>query len=168
MQAASPINQRKSAGAKLRWCQFTLRAFFVLITGTGISFGLWAHRAAQQQAAVQRVVSLGGEITYEDGFEGRLGLVAHLKSMLPQDYVDCVIEVDLSNQYDFEDSDLHCLQPFTELQVLWLTHTKVSDAGLQQLRRFTELRYLRVYGTQVSEQGARRLRCALPNCEVDR
>jgi hypothetical protein len=52
------------------------------------------------------------------------------------------------------------------LQVLKLQHTRVSDAGLAHLRGLTELRLLVVYDTQVTDAGIRRLRQALPALQV--
>ena len=56
----------------------------------------------------------------------------------------------------------------TNLRVLQLIGTQVTDAGLVHLEGLTNLGVLYLKGTQVTDAGENRLRTALPNCHVRR
>lgn len=51
----------------------------------------------------------------------------------------------------------------TASENLYLSNTRVTDAGLEHLRGLMQLRFLDLRGTQVTEAGVRELERALPN-----
>lgn len=48
------------------WWQFSLRAFFVVVTLAAVGLGWYVNRGRRQQAAVQALRAIGAEIIYED------------------------------------------------------------------------------------------------------
>ena len=56
----------------------------------------------------------------------------------------------------------------TQLGVLHLGDTQVSDAGLAGLGGLTELRVLSLCNTQITDAGIAEVQKALPNCEIIR
>lgn len=58
------------------------------------------------------------------------------------------------------------LRGLTRLRTLYLTRSKVSDAGLVYLRGLTSLRELRLENTKVTDAGVNQLSRALPKCRV--
>ena len=55
----------------------------------------------------------------------------------------------------------------TKLGWLYLSNTKVSDAGLEHLKEMKELRYLGLTGTNVTDKGVKELQAALPDCKIE-
>lgn len=87
------------------------------------------------------------------------------------------------------DKDAEHLKWLTELQILWLNGTNITDAGLEYLRALPQLqelylgpkitdaglehlkglsglRYLDLTCTQATEKGVEELRAALPRCRI--
>ena len=56
----------------------------------------------------------------------------------------------------------------SELNMLDLNFTQVTDAGLVHLTGLTKLKDLRLVGTQVTDQGVSELQKTLPNVQVTR
>jgi Leucine-rich repeat (LRR) protein len=51
------------------------------------------------------------------------------------------------------DDDLAHLDGLRQLDILWLDHTKITDAGLRHLKGLTQLKYLWLSDTQVTDTG---------------
>ena len=56
----------------------------------------------------------------------------------------------------------------TQLQILHLGGTNVTDSGMEYLKGLTQLQNLTLVGTMVTDEGVRRLKQALPECEIER
>jgi hypothetical protein len=54
------------------------------------------------------------------------------------------------------------------LQLLYLNHTAITDAGLRHLRKLKQLKYLNLEGTEVTDAGVHELRKAQPNAKIVR
>jgi hypothetical protein len=54
----------------------------------------------------------------------------------------------------------------TQLEVLCLGETAVTDAAVEPLSKLTRLRSLDLTGTRVTPEGAARLKKALPECQI--
>ena len=54
----------------------------------------------------------------------------------------------------------------TQLQVLDISRTKVTDAGLEHLKGLIQLKRLNLWGTKVTDAGVSELKKALPNVEI--
>ncbi len=59
---------------------------------------------------------------------------------------------------DFSDTDMHRIRSMTDLQVLSLENTKVTDAGLNHLAELTNLENLNLSGTDVTDDGLAHLK----------
>jgi hypothetical protein len=55
-----------------------------------------------------------------------------------------------------------------KLQSLDLSYTRITDAGLEHLRGLTNLALLNLRDTQVTDGGVKKLEEALPNCKINR
>jgi len=58
------------------------------------------------------------------------------------------------------------LKSLTNLSVLHLDYTKISDAGLVHLKSLINLTYLNLKDTKISRAGIAKIRKALPNCKI--
>jgi hypothetical protein len=56
----------------------------------------------------------------------------------------------------------------TRLRLLYLSSTRVTDAGLEHLKGLTEIEWLFLPGTQVTDGGVNELQKALPNTHIER
>ena len=61
---------------------------------------------------------------------------------------------------------LEHLTGLTNLMILGLDDTKVTDAGLVHLKGLTKLEVLVLRRTKVTPAGVKQLQQALPNCEI--
>jgi len=60
----------------------------------------------------------------------------------------------------------HHLKGLTQLRVLVLNGTKVTDAGLEHLKGLTQLKTLQLWNTKVTDEGVKRLQQALRSCSI--
>ena len=60
------------------------------------------------------------------------------------------------------------LKGLTQLELLGLNYTRVTDAGLVHLKGLTKLNYLILNDTMVTDEGVGELKEALPNCDIRR
>ncbi len=60
------------------------------------------------------------------------------------------------------------LEEMPKLRELCFYDSPITDAGLDRLKVLTQLKILKLRNTHVTEEGAMKLREALPNCEIDR
>jgi hypothetical protein len=64
------------------------------------------------------------------------------------------------------DEGVRALAGMEELEVLWLTRSRITDASIAVLSQLTALRELNVSCTEITAQGLRELRRALPLCRI--
>jgi hypothetical protein len=58
------------------------------------------------------------------------------------------------------------LQGLSNLEVLYLTYTRVTDVGLEFLKNLKSLQTLALARTKVTNEGVKELKRALPNAHV--
>ena len=58
------------------------------------------------------------------------------------------------------------LKRLTNLQLLWLSVTKITDEGLKNLKGLTKLQSLNLLSTKVTDEGVKQLQTAIPNCKI--
>jgi hypothetical protein len=63
------------------------------------------------------------------------------------------------------DEDLAGIASLTNLKLLWLDNTAVTDSGLVHLERLSALEHLRL-PAGISEEAFQRLQKALPSCRI--
>ena len=127
-QAAKPKRKR-------RWFRFSLKTFLVLVTLFCVLMaflGALVYRVNKQREAVQWVKEHGGEIYYDYQWELSEGVIDDpdppgpdwLRDLIGIDYFADVVFVDFD---DTEIEDIESLRELTQLQILNLKGTQVSD-----------------------------------------
>ena len=76
------------------------------------------------------------------------------------------LEVLILDYTKVTDAGLGHLKVLTKLKYLHLSFTKVTDAGLVHLKGLTKLEWLYLWGTQVTDAGVQELQKALPDCKI--
>ena len=94
--------------------------------------------------------------------------VAALEKMGAKIYRTLGSEVDVVDLRDTQitDAGLKHLKGMTKLIGLHLNGTSITDAGLVHLKELTNLKALYIAETQVTDMGIAELRKALPNCTI--
>jgi hypothetical protein len=148
---------------KRRWLQYSLSTLLGVVTLTAAFLGLVVHRAERQRKVVAVIEALGGYVEYEgDQVQGdeievhESRCVRFFRDRLPQDYVEHVIYVDLSDR-KATDATLFMLGGLSELKEVRLDRTKVTDAGMAHLSRLVQLEFLSLNDTRISESALARL-----------
>jgi Leucine Rich repeat len=104
-----------------------------------------------EAAAVAKIQALGGEIQRQsDRAPGDSSTTTKGKG-------DPVFLVDLIGNAKVTDNDLACLQAFPELEHLYLSQTKIGDAGLKHIKGLKHLKRLGLIGTRVTDAGLKEL-----------
>ena len=137
-----------------RWLQYSLRAFFVLVTVFSVWLGVVVHRANEQKKAVEWVREIGGSVWYDYQYDADGSFINDaeppgpkwLMQLLGAEYFQEVFTVDL---FDKQVSDLTPLVELKQLKDLGLYNTSASD--LAPLAKLPNLRWLWLNGTQVSD-----------------
>ena len=156
---------------KLRWFQFSLRALlvFVLLVSIGMSWlGVKMDQARKRREAVEAIERAGGGVTYDYQSGNRSAeppVPKWARATFGDDFFFDVIAV-WANEADFGDDEAVYLKRLTNLSILDLSGTQVTDAGLEHLKGLTNLWQLYLSGTQVTTKGVESLRQALPNCTI--
>jgi Leucine-rich repeat (LRR) protein len=144
------------------------------------------RQADAQRKAALWVLSVSGKLTI---LQGPTDLEIASAVQLPKDEY-LVAGVDLRRNRKILDDDLRELLPLTNLHVLQLAettitnqgvkhlgelasltfldldHTQVTDAGLEHLHGLSKLQQLHLVGTKVTPEGVARLKAALPQCMI--
>jgi hypothetical protein len=132
-----------NAAPKLRWYQFHLRSLFVAMTLAciGMSWvGVKMQQARRQKEAVEEIKKLGGDVSYDYQIDatgmwiqgGQPSNPMWLRSLLGDDLFTNVFIVQLDDT-QVTDAGLEHLKGLTQLQELDLASTQVTDAGLENL-----------------------------------
>ena len=148
-------SQLKTLKPKLRWYQYSLRSLLLLmlvvsIVMSGISWlTTTMRRARRQREAAVAVEWLGGTVVYdfqldESGKE--------IQGAEPPDPIGL-------RRYLGDDF-------FVNVVRVNLNSTKVTDAELEQLKGLTQLKVLELGGTKVTDEGVKKLQQAFPNCKI--
>ncbi len=77
-----------------------------------------------------------------------------------------VTRIDCNGKGNVGDTHLRLLRRLTQLSVLHLGGTQVTDAGLVYLQGMTTLTRLYLRGSRVTPEGRARLEKAMPGCKV--
>jgi internalin A len=102
--------------------------------------GCGQTQADREEAAVNAILKLGGEVTKDEKLPGRP-----------------VVHVQLSGA-GVTDSDLKNLKELKDLWWLRLGSTQITDAGLKELKEFKGLQYLDLFCTQITDVGLKDLK----------
>jgi len=137
---------------KRRWYRFSLQALLLLMTALCVWLGLIVHRARQQRAAVEVIVSLGGRVYYDyqvtqspaEGFRSPRKVAAPsagwLRSTLGDDFLSTVVYVRLSGRPNLTNDDLRAFEKLPHIKTLFLCGGDgVSGEGLVHLRGLSDL-----------------------------
>jgi hypothetical protein len=115
----------------------------VLLASLGMSWvAVKMKRARQQKEAVEEITKSGGQVLYnyelrQSGAPLQLSGPpgpAWLRSLLGENFFATVVYVDLTSPWA-ADAVLEYLKGLTQLQVLFLGGTKVTDEGVKRLQQ---------------------------------
>jgi hypothetical protein len=155
--------------AKSRRFQFSLKGLFIAVTIIAVILGAWVLSPGERQRrAVQRVRRLGGRVDYETPELVESPFLFSelvLRACLPRDYFDPVFAVNLFGTPAC-DADMQSLGTLSDLKLLALNETKVTDDGLIYLHRNKNLVIVFIGNTKITEQGIADLKKAVPSCDV--
>ena len=148
-----------------RWrFQFGILSLLVLTVAVALPFAWLATEmkaAREQSKLVEEIKKLGGMVCYDYQRDpGRPPIKppepVWLRGLLGDDLFVSLTGVFLTNS-KISDAGLEHLKGLTQLQGLFLDNTKVSDAGLEHLKGLTQLQVLCLNGTKVSDAGLEHL-----------
>jgi hypothetical protein len=178
---------------KLRWFQFSLRSLLVMTLIVGLVMTTWIvpikRRANKQDAAVVAILNSGGSVVYDYQKDAlRMGIrnpeppgLRWLRAVLGDNYRAEVVEVQLYSGVGagmagrpyrhmtpdtFTDAEAEKLAACTELRLLVLADTKITDAGIKCFQNMRKLEGLNVEGTLVTKPAVMELHRALPNARI--
>ena len=148
--------------------QFSIRSLLLLTVVVAIPCSWLAkerEQARKQQAAVEAIKKLAGEVNYDYEFDASWSPIngaqppgpTWLRRLLGDDFFANVVEVMLMERA-VTDADLEQLEELTRLQALDLGETKVTDAGLEHLKGLCQLRVLGLEHTEVTDAGLEHLK----------
>ena len=169
---------------KQHFIRFRLITLLFTISVICIYLGYFTHRNKQHQLATELVLSLHGQINYENSWDesylnlwelgspsifplstSRNPFVDFSYTLIGKNGPSEVVAVSLDST-DVSDEDLEQLASFRYLQALGLGDTSISDSGILHLLRISSLKALRLNGTQITEEGLTKLRKAMPKCAI--
>ena len=152
--------------------RFRLRSLLIAVALLALILNWFVQRAKTQQAAVARIVELGGAVRYDSeiGDDGHLQPRRHVRlawlyRLLGEDYFDTVVYIQFIGG-DLSDDDLAVFADLPNLKSVYLEHCGISDAGLVHFRNLRELKELLFRRTHVTSAGVSALREAIPQCEI--
>jgi hypothetical protein len=163
--------------SRRRWLRFSLRALlvFLLLLSVPLAWFAWRMQEARRQGeAVEAIVGMGGEVTYNYQIDEHGEWIpgaepttpAWLRKSLGHDFFYDVTWVSFDGT-QATDAGLEHLKGLTCLEVLWLGDTKVTDAGLEHLKGLTNLEVLSLGYTQVTDAGLEHLKGLVNLRELD-
>ena len=161
-----PAEPAVSDKPKRRWFQFSLKTLCAALVVASVTFGIWKRciePAEQQRAIVRRVESVGGAVGYAEPPKSESPLVHKCRDLLPRDYFDMVVHIDLGssqlqgNSNVVDDDVLRGFGHLKMLETVTLDLTSVTDDGLEQLRSLINLQKLNISGTPVTDAGLKHL-----------
>ena len=162
--------------SRRRWYQYSLRTLMTFVTLAGCGFawlGIKVREAREQQADVDAIRKLGGEVHYDYEFDAKDDRLpnptipgpAWLRAILGDDFFRNIHQVVFAAT-SVTDADLRHLDNLTQLDQLSLIMTPTTDAGLEHLKGLSRLRWLYLYDTKVTDGGVAKLQKALPTCKI--
>ena len=145
-----------------RCSRFTLRGLLCGVTLICILASLNANRAHHQRRAVNAVIQLGGEVTYDfDSLAESDGVVqSWTRRILFYSFCEPVVEVNLtaSDVCDVTDSDLSCLKNLPDLKKLHLVGNRgLNGSGLRHVRGLHRLESLNLGMTGINDDAVRHI-----------
>ncbi len=145
---------------KRRWCQYSLRSLFVLMTIVAL-ISAWAEDYLRRQWALEEFADNLYRRGLSVSYYGEL--VAVSTSSYPPRVNDASLEllkgsklvgaVDLHGCVKVTDSGLASLGSCTNLEKMYLTDMRFTDAGLAHLKDLAKLETLFLVGTPISDAG---------------
>lgn len=156
-----PGNRRTYRTRPFRqWARSSMRLFswgaLVVFTVISVPSGWLYFRHRAEQNAMAKVKSVKGAYLTEPLLSPELSRWA---SKVKLDNLQTVEALSLQHStFDFartsgKGSDFEYLKAFTNLKILYLTNTPLTDAGLAHVKELTRLKKLFLSGTQVTDAG---------------
>jgi hypothetical protein len=151
-----------------RWLQFSLRTLMVLVLLASVAMSWLAvkmQRAKRQREAANRIVKLGGSVTYDYEVDASGQRIPNtnapgptwLRRLLGQDFFADVVQANLDST-EVTDAELEFLNGLPRLRWLNLFNTQVTDAGLKHLEPLGYLQRLELGGaSQITDAGLEHL-----------
>jgi hypothetical protein len=146
--------------------QFGVRSLLVFLVAVSVPLSWFAwemQKARRQKDAVEAIAKAGGWVMYDYQFDGRGNWLderdeaepmtpARLRKLFGNDFFAKVVLVNCGST-GFDDNDAKHLRELTNLKVLDLSRTQITNKGLVHLETMTELEGLDLSGTQVTDHG---------------
>jgi hypothetical protein len=126
------------------WIGLTTAVLVVVAVGLGVVLPI-----LRQQVAIREIQRLGGEIVIQNGG------FAWLRSRIGDEqmkYFDKAVQVDLTAK-SVNDATVRHIAALSDLKVVWLGNSRVTDDGLVHLRGLTNLEQLWLGNTQITDAG---------------
>ena len=160
----------RSVRARLAW-QFSLRGFLVAVLCLSVAIAYWTDRVKKRRAAIEGILRLGGEITYDcdADYLAMVGYQAHHSALNPlwrglgKAAVQDVVIIGFPNtDHTPEDADLVLFPYLSEARALCLQSRpklgdyqwcRITDSGLKHLRNFKRLEVLHMMGAPLTDRG---------------
>ncbi len=119
---------------RLRWYQYSLRSLFLVTMAFAVWLGWICHKANRQRKAVEAIEELDGLVMYDYEFDADGIPIRNPQPPGPAWFRNLVERLDFYNTR-VTDAGLVHLQGLTNLEVLWLDSSLVSDDGVNQLQQ---------------------------------
>jgi hypothetical protein len=154
--AAKPPTPKR----RLRWYQFSLRSLllFVLVVSIGMScVAVRMQDVKKQQAAVEAIRQLGGQVGYDYEVDGSTGAFipnpkppgpAWLRRILGDSFFTNVVAAVLDG-----DEQLEKIDELRRIRYVFLTGAGVTDAGLIHLKGLDQLQELTILDAKLTDAG---------------
>jgi hypothetical protein len=150
-----------------RWLRYSLRSLLLLTALLAIWLGIKVNQARRQREAVEKLTSLGAQITYDID----LDVIRWARDLCGDDFFRTVRSVSFvgrlsahrtqSIPHTFTDQDLSCLADLRQLELLYIANAPITDEGLLHLAGHKSLTTIHLNNTAINGSGFRHL--AVPN-----
>jgi hypothetical protein len=141
-----------------RWLRFSLRTFVLAITGLCIWLGVLAARAHRQHAAVNAIRAAGGTVVFDYENEGSmLPGPAWLRQLIGDDFFCSPTNATLVGENITDDLIEKHLSALSQLQILRIGSTKLTDKSLAHVAKLSALLELELNCPQITVAGLEQL-----------
>jgi hypothetical protein len=143
----APVSDARPA----RWIPLSLRFFALVVVLLGAVGGGWIGvRLSRREAAIHTIERAGGEVTR----------VPRGPAWWPDTVRQAVEDAQFVSLIgrDFTDTDMNVLASLPLIDVLYLDHTHITNAGLSHLADHRHLESLSLYDTKIAGSGLIHLR----------
>ena len=179
------MSDSSSPRRKRRWCQFSLRTLFLLMTVFALWLGRWVHESRREKTALDALA--GRDFSYQYDYRFGLGRQSVLDAPRGPEWVrdlDCEHHIRRVTAVraitTLSDDDLAHIGRFRQLRALSNTlseeqipqrleltldnrgtcnpaDARISDVGLENLSGLSETEFLILFYTRITDDGLRHL-----------